>query len=67
MIRVLLRRDKERLGRGLAEDVEGLLTVNELWPVYRALKTLHSKPTSQMSAICKADGCLVSDIDGQQT
>ena len=63
--RTLLRRDKERFVRGLVEEVEGHLNVNDLRPAYRALKRLSSKSTSRISAIRKADGCLVSDIDGQ--
>ena len=47
----LLKRDKERYVRGLAEDVESHLRANDLRPAYRALKKLHSKSTSQMSAI----------------
>ena len=61
----LLRRDKERYVRGLAEDVECHLNANVLRPAYRALKKLRSKSTSQVSAIQTADGCLVSDADGQ--
>ena len=63
--RALLRRDKERYVRGLAEDVECHLNANDLRPAYRALKKLRSKSTSQVSAIRTADGCLVSDADGQ--
>ena len=36
-----------------------------LRPAYRALKKLCSKSTSQVSAIRTADGCLVSEADGQ--
>ena len=50
-IRTLLKRDKERYVRGLAEDVECLLNANDLRPAYRALKKLCSKLISQMSAI----------------
>ena len=63
--RTLLRRDKERYVRGLAQDVECHLNTNDLRLVYRALKKLHSKSTSQESPIRTADGCLVSDADGQ--
>ena len=50
---------------GLTEDVECHLNANDLRPAYRALKKLRSKSTSQVSAIRTADGCLVSDTDGQ--
>ena len=60
--RTLLRRDKERYVRSLAEDVEDHLNVNDLKPAYRALKKLRSKSTSWVSAIQTAD---VSDADGQ--
>ena len=63
--RALLRRDKERYVRSLAEEVEGHLNVNDLRPAYRALKKLRSKPTSQVSSIQAADGRLVSDMDGR--
>ena len=36
--RTLLRRDKERYVRGLAEDVECHLNANDFRPAYRALK-----------------------------
>ena len=55
----------ERYVRGLAEDVECHLNANDLRPAYRALKKVHSKSTSQVSAIRTADGCLVSDADKQ--
>ncbi|KAG0718622.1 Importin subunit alpha-1 [Chionoecetes opilio] len=55
----------ERYVRSLAEDVEGHLNVNDLRPAYRALKKLRSKSPSRASAIRTADGCLVSDMDGQ--
>ena len=61
----LLRRDKETYVRSIAEDVEGYLNANDLKPAYRAMKKLHSKSTSQVSVIRIADGCLVSDADGQ--
>ena len=64
--RALLRRDKERYVRSLAEDVEGHLNANDLRPAYRALKKLRSKSSSQASAIRAADGHLVSDMDGQR-
>ena len=51
--------------RSLAEDFEGHLNVNDLQPAYQDLKKLHSKSTSQVSAIQTADGCLVSYMDGQ--
>ncbi|KAG0717388.1 Craniofacial development protein 2 [Chionoecetes opilio] len=63
--RTLLRRDKERYVRSLAEDVEGHLNANDLRPAYRALKKLRSKSPSRASAIRKADGRLVSDMDGK--
>ena len=63
--RTLLRRDKDRYVRSLAEDVEGHLNTNDLKPAYRALKKLRSKSTSRMSAIRTADGCLVSNVDGE--
>ncbi|KAG0713027.1 Transposon TX1 uncharacterized protein [Chionoecetes opilio] len=63
--RTLLRRDKERCVRSLAEDVEGHLNANDLRPAYRALKKLRSKSPSRASAIRTADGHLVSDMDGQ--
>ena len=63
--RTLLRRDKKRYVRGLAEDIECHLNANDLRPAYRALKKFRSKSTSQMSAIRTADGCLVADADGQ--
>ena len=63
--RTLLRRDKERYVRSLAEEVEGHLNINDLRPAYRALKKLRSKSTSQVSAIRTADGRLVSDMDGK--
>ena len=58
--KTLLRRDKERYVRSLAEDVEGHLNANDLKPVYRALKKLHSKSTYRVSAIQTAD------VDGQK-
>ena len=62
-----MRRDKERYVRGIAEDVECHLNANDndLRPVYQAMKKLRSKSTSQVSPIRAADGCLVSDADGQ--
>ncbi|KAG0713853.1 hypothetical protein GWK47_015271 [Chionoecetes opilio] len=63
--RTLLRRDKGRYVRSLAEDVEGHLNANDLRPAYRALKKLRSKSSSRASAIRTADGRLVSDMDGQ--
>ena len=63
--RILLRKDEERYVRGLAEDVECHLNANDLRPAYQALKKVHSKSTSQVSAIRTADGCLVSDADKQ--
>ncbi|KAG0730184.1 LINE-1 retrotransposable element ORF2 protein [Chionoecetes opilio] len=63
--RTLLRRDKEKYVRSLAEDVEGHLNANDLRPAYRALKKLRSKSPSRASAIRTADGRLVSDMDGQ--
>ncbi len=36
--RALLRRDKERYVRALAEDVEGCINANNLRPAYRVLK-----------------------------
>ena len=65
--RTLLRRDKERYIWGLTEDVECYLNANDLRPAYRALKKLHSKSTSQVSAIQTADDYLVSDADGVST
>ena len=65
MTRTLLRGDKKRYVKGLAEDVECHLNANDLRPAYRALKKLRSKSTSQGSAIRTADGGLVSDADGQ--
>ncbi|MFV0264558.1 MAG: hypothetical protein ACK5JN_19375 [Kluyvera sp.] len=64
--RALLRRDKERYVRSLAEDVEGHFNDNDLRPAYRALKKLRSKSPSRVSAIRTADGCLVLDMDGQR-
>ena len=61
----LLRRDKERYVRGLAEDVVCHLNANDLRPAYEALKKLRSKSTSQVSGIRTADCCLVSGADGQ--
>ena len=61
--RALLRRDKERYVRELAEDVEGCLNANNLRPAYRALKKLRSKSTTQTSTIRTADGRLVSEAD----
>ena len=61
--RALLRRDKERYVRGLAEDAEGCFNANNLRPAYRALKKLRSKSTSQMSTIRTADGRIVSAVD----
>ncbi|XP_045101313.1 uncharacterized protein LOC123498214 [Portunus trituberculatus] len=63
--RALLRRDKERYVRGLAEDVYCHLYANDLRPAYRALKKLRSMSTSQASVIRTAVGRLVSDADGQ--
>ena len=63
--RTLLRRDNERYFRRLAEDVDGYLNANDLKPAYRALKKHHSKSKCRVSSIRKADGCLVSDTDGQ--
>lgn len=59
--RALLRRDKERYVRDLAEEVEGCLSANNLQPAFRALKKLRSKPTTQVNTIRKADGRVVSD------
>ena len=64
--RTLVRRDKERYVRSLAEDVESHFNANDLRPAYRALKKLRSKSPSQVSAIRTADGSLVSDMDGQR-
>ena len=63
----LLKIDKERYEyvRSLTEDVKCHLNANDLRPTYRALKKLRAKSISQMSAFRTADGCLVSDADGQ--
>ena len=63
--KTLLRRDKESYVRSLAEDVEDHLIAKDLKPAHLALKKLRSKSTSQVSAIRTADGCLISDVDGQ--
>ncbi|KAG0727553.1 Craniofacial development protein 2 [Chionoecetes opilio] len=63
--RTLLRRDKKRYVRSLAEDVEGHLNTNDLRLAYRALKKLRSKSPYRASAIRTADGRLVSDMEGQ--
>ena len=63
----LLRRDKDKYVRGLAEDVKCHLNANDFRPAYRALKKLRSRSTSQVSAIQTADGCLISDADGVST
>ena len=63
--RTLLKRNKERYVRSFAEDIEGHLNANYLKPAYRALMNLLSKSTSRLSGIQTADGCLVSDADGQ--
>ena len=65
--RTLLKINKERYVRSLAEDVECHLNANDLKSVYRTLKKLRSKSTSRVSAIRTADGCLVSDADGLST
>ena len=49
--RILLGKDKERFVRGLTEDVECHLNANYLRPAFQALKKLHSKSISQVSAI----------------
>ena len=61
--RALLRRDKERYVRELAENVEGCFDANNLRPAYRALKKLRSKSTTQTTTIRTADGRTVMDID----
>ena len=63
--RTLLRRDKGRYVRGLAEDVQCHLNANDVRPAYLALKKFRSMSTSQVSAIQTADGSLVADADGQ--
>ncbi|KAG0724089.1 hypothetical protein GWK47_041387 [Chionoecetes opilio] len=63
--RTLLRRDKERDVRILAEDVEGYLNANDLRPRNRALKKLRFKSPSRASAIRAADGRFVSDMKGR--
>ncbi|KAG0716086.1 hypothetical protein GWK47_010475 [Chionoecetes opilio] len=63
--RTLLGRDEDRYVRSLAEDVEGHLNANDRRPAYQALKKLCSKSPSRTSAIRAADGCLVSNMDGQ--
>ena len=60
-----MRRDKERYVRSLTEIVESHLNANDFQSVYRALKNLGSKSKFRVSAIRTADGCLVSDVDGQ--
>ena len=64
--RTLLRRDKERYVRNLAEEVEENLNANNLRPAFRAMKKLRSKSKPQVSAIRAVDGHLISDIDGQR-
>lgn len=61
--RTLKRRDKERYGRGFAEDVESSLDENDLRP-FRALKKLRSKSTFQTSTIRNDDGQIISDVSG---
>ena len=61
--RALLRRDKERYVRELAENVEGCFDANNLRPAYRALKKLRSKSTTQTTTIRTADGRTVTDAD----
>ena len=63
--RTILKRDKEWYVRNLAENAEGHLRANDLKPAYRALEKLRSKSTFRMNASRTADGCLVSDADGQ--
>ena len=54
--RTLLRSDKERYVRNLADVVESHLNANDLKPAYRSLKKLRSKSTSRVSVIQTADG-----------
>ena len=61
--KALLRRDKERYVRGIAEQVEGHFRANDLSPAYRALKKLRSKSSPQVSSVRTADGRLVSDAN----
>ena len=39
------------------------MNANDFKPAYRAMKKLHSKSTSRVSATQTTDGCLVSDAD----
>ena len=61
--RALLRRDKERYVKGIAEEVEGCFHMNNLQPAYRALKKLRSRSTPQTCTVRRADGRIVSDAD----
>ena len=64
--RTLLRRDKERYVRDLAEEVEGNLNTNNLRPAFRAVKKLRSKSKPQVSSVRSADGHLISGVAGQR-
>ena len=65
--RTLLKRDKERYVRSLADNVEGHLNANDFRPAYRTLKKLRSKSTSRVSAILTADSCLALYADGEMS
>lgn len=60
-------RDKNRYVRGLAEEIEGHLNVNDLHLAYRALKKLHTNSTPWVSFMQAADDGLLSDMAGEQT
>lgn len=64
-IKDLLKRDKQKNVRGLAENVDGHINANDLRPNYRALKKPRFEPYFQLAAIQTADDCLISGIDGQ--
>ena len=52
---------------GVSQRMLSHLNANDLKLAYRALKKLHSKFISRVSVIQTADGCLISDADGQMS
>lgn len=63
--RALLKKEKKRYVRGLAEEVKGHLNANDLRPAYWARKKRYFKSTPWVNSILATDCRLVSDMAWQ--
>lgn len=63
--RALVRRDEESCVR-FTKEINDPLNADDLQSVYHAPKRPHFKPVTQVSAVHKAEGCFISDMDEQR-